>query len=597
MLVALAPRDAECARAWTVNASRVGTQLIPGGEVLQTVDGTNWTILDTLQGNNEGDPSLEAVHFFDRDHGWVGGLAGNIWASSDAGTTWSYQLAGNASDQIMDIHFASLTEGWALGGKKPGDILVPVIWYTETGGDSSGVEPGWESQFEDTLSRPQALDVVSSGKAWAIFLHGELLRKQSGQNSWTGPDTISPTKHTNDIDFIDDDEGWVVGTKGLILHSTDGGTSWAEDDSLTNWNLNGVFFLDATRGWAVGEFGTVFYHEDGTWSAGSGIPATVHLYAVVFTDPDTGWAVGHKSVIYRSVDGGANWSAQTSGLDGVFFNVAAVPNLYADLGPDRSVRRDSAVTLDGSNSGPTTEIESYSFDFDGDGSFDYTETEASPGDGFDGITTHTYSTAGIFDAELKVQGGGVSVTDVARITVLDYPDADLGPNAEAPFDTLDGSPFTTDEAVLLDGSGSTADDARGGSLVQYRFDFNGDSTFDYTETPTSGTRGDGQRVWQGHGVDRTPHPRAAKRGGYNSQIRRGCRHRHGGDLYPWYCRRRQLLRRSLRRRCHRQCPLRVCLGRGLQHPQRQRWGTVVRGVRHGAAAGYQRRHPAGGGGR
>ncbi len=91
-------------------------------------------------------------------------------------------------------------------------------------------------------------------------------------------------------------------------------------------SFEGVTFLDATHGWAVGEGGLFATTNGGaTWSARtSGNWAS--LYDIAFSDATRGWAVGDGGAIRVTRDGGATWSAQTSGsrenLEGVAFSDA-----------------------------------------------------------------------------------------------------------------------------------------------------------------------------------------------------------------------------------------------------------------------------------
>jgi photosystem II stability/assembly factor-like uncharacterized protein len=77
-------------------------------------------------------------------------------------------------------------------------------------------------------------------------------------------------------------------------------------------------------GWAVGLGGAIVHTTNGgaNWSAQSSGTGSI-LKAVAFVDPNNGWAVGFSGVILRTSDGGVTWSSQTSGtsdeLRGVSF--------------------------------------------------------------------------------------------------------------------------------------------------------------------------------------------------------------------------------------------------------------------------------------
>ena len=241
---------------------------------------------------------LCGVAFTDATHGWAVGEDGTILATTDGGATWSAQSSGT-SESLYDVAFTDATHGWAVG--EGGTILA-----TSDGGAT------WSAQ--------------SSGSS--TWLHG--------------------------VAFSDATHGWAVGEGGTILattqrrrhleraelgHAARGSTASPSPTPLTagRWaatapssppptaappgarrargppsGLAGVAFTDATHGWAVGDGGTILATTDGgaTWSAQSS-GTTVDLGAVAFTDATHGWAVGDGGTILVTANGGATWSAQS----------------------------------------------------------------------------------------------------------------------------------------------------------------------------------------------------------------------------------------------------------------------------------------------
>lgn len=130
------------------------------------------------------------------------------------------------------------------------------------------------------------------------------------------------------------------------------------------------------------------------------------------------------------------------------------------------------VTLNGSQSNDLDgSIVSYTFNF-GDGSLDYTETVSSAPDGtFDGITTHSYSTAGTYPVTLTVEDDiGLQSQCAYTVTIIS---ANTPPNCALTCDkmtTVVGDPVTCDASL-------SNDPDIGGSIVNYTFNF-GDGTGD-----------------------------------------------------------------------------------------------------------------------
>ena len=111
-------------------------------------------------------------------------------------------------------------------------------------------------------------------------------------------------------------------TASAFISTGDG--AWVWQNPLPQGNdLSAVTFVDATHGWAVGGNGVILATADGgaTWSAQSS-GSDAGLSDVAFPDATHGWAVGGNGVILATADGGATWSAQSSGSDAGLSDVA-----------------------------------------------------------------------------------------------------------------------------------------------------------------------------------------------------------------------------------------------------------------------------------
>lgn len=86
------------------------------GTVKKTTDGgLTWKFLDVKNDNFTG------ISVHNRTKIWICGIAGSIYYSPDAGTTWQKQRNGNAiankNYALKDILFQDETTGWAVGEK------------------------------------------------------------------------------------------------------------------------------------------------------------------------------------------------------------------------------------------------------------------------------------------------------------------------------------------------------------------------------------------------------------------------------------------------------------------------------------------------
>lgn len=160
---------------------------------------------------------------------------------------------------------------------------------------------------------------------------------------------------------------------------------------------------------------------------------------------------------------GAVLAACEEGAGGVVVGSNQPPDPQFTVTPASPSINDEA-TFDASGStDPDGSIVEYRWDFDGD-----TIYETS---GVDTVVTHSYATAGDREVVLQLLDNAGDTASVARtITVID----NLPPRAA--FAYTPASPGV-DEAVTFDASASDDTD---GTVVEYRWDFDGDGAFEST---------------------------------------------------------------------------------------------------------------------
>ena len=134
-----------------------------------------------------------------------------------------------------------------------------------------------------------------------------------------------------------------------------------------------MHFIDASTGWAVGDQGTVVHTTDGGahWTAQTSGVAD-DLTGVTFTDAQSGWATGVTSypgsdsvtgVIIHTADGGQLWTTQATpvsdaGLGGVAFADSLHGLAVGEVQGDSS---DNVTVILGTDDGGTTWTEQHSY--------------------------------------------------------------------------------------------------------------------------------------------------------------------------------------------------------------------------------------------
>jgi len=139
------------------------------------------------------------------------------------------------------------------------------------------------------------------------------------QNSGTGVTLYS-------VHFpVDAQTGYAVGWSGTILKTTDGGANWVSQTSgFPSSFLYAVHFpVDASTGYVVGEnmnLRVILKTTNGgaVWdSLYSPINEGIYLRSVHFpVGAQTGYIAGDNGTILKTMNGGANWTVQTSDTTG-----------------------------------------------------------------------------------------------------------------------------------------------------------------------------------------------------------------------------------------------------------------------------------------
>ena len=140
-------------------------------------------------GSSVSKDTLTQVNFTTPNNGWLTTI-GQVHYTASGGATWNVQHQIRSQSKppgILDLHFVSKTEGWAVGGKGT------VLW-TENGGGH------WESFLD-----------LSDKHLWGVH-------------------------------FVDPEHGWIVGEEGEVLHTQDGGKRWVRQRSDAEQPLFAVYF-------------------------------------------------------------------------------------------------------------------------------------------------------------------------------------------------------------------------------------------------------------------------------------------------------------------------------------------------------------------
>jgi photosystem II stability/assembly factor-like uncharacterized protein len=148
-----------------------------------------------------------------------------------------------------------------------------------------------------------------------------------GDSPWQVQQLPAAVHWLEGVFFLDTNNGWAVGSdaagQGLIIHTSDGGVtpqSWEIINLATSRDLTAIHFSDANHGTAVGRGNYIWRTVDGgiNWTEQTSIrdsgTFSGDLQDVFFATINKGWAVGSDlalfGVIFYTSDGGQNWNLQ-----------------------------------------------------------------------------------------------------------------------------------------------------------------------------------------------------------------------------------------------------------------------------------------------
>jgi photosystem II stability/assembly factor-like uncharacterized protein len=268
---------------------------------------------------------------------------------------WVVQSSG-VTVNLYDVKFLNRYTGWAVG--ENGTILK-----TTNAGNNWNLIPNPSYNMGKTLA---CISVVDSNYIYVVGGHSTYIKSTNGGNNWiiirNGPfgsgmgfasvyylnkDTgwacgnyrVLRTTNAgisfdsgsiswlsiNDMNFQDFNTGIICG-EGIVFKSSDAGITWFDTFVPTNgyfYQFRKLSVVNKQFVWVVGN-GNVFYKSTNfatTWDSIAFIPAYPPsvMYCSYFSSINTGWAGGSYGYLYKTIDGGFNWTRQSTGTDQRFW--------------------------------------------------------------------------------------------------------------------------------------------------------------------------------------------------------------------------------------------------------------------------------------
>lgn len=310
-------RAEETGYGWTVGSAYDGR-----GSILYTNNsGQTWA----YQGAGQiADVDLLGVYAVNGRNAYVVGDTdngyGTIYRTTDAGATWT--RLGSPTDVpdvlLVKVHGYGNQKVWAVG--------TGTILHTNNGGQS------WQNtcpaEYAGTL-----LQGVTTTDGVHVWVTGDnkdgyatILYSDNAGATWrrqTAGD-VPAVDHIIGISAADNKRLWAVGGSpsgpgNVVLATTDGGATWVTVSDIGLGDGNEVSAVDASTVWTAMD-NCVQWSVDGggTWQSHTTVFATKGISGI---SADRAWAASngarrYPGSIYATADGGATWTATSTGPDG-----------------------------------------------------------------------------------------------------------------------------------------------------------------------------------------------------------------------------------------------------------------------------------------
>lgn len=300
--------------------ANLGWRAGESGEIFKTTDGgTTW-----VKQNSGVTTALRGIAFFDAQNGWAAGAFGAVLRTTDGGTTWKVDRLAQASPDSYDpgvitpIDASNVYIGRPVGGNYGyGGVFFSgdagVSWRLVTPAPTVITANGRLWAMENNLLKRS----VDAGKSFSTVLE---VKPDAGfyyfdSMSFTARDDLSATLLTTQSRYDWTAQRYV--NKVSVSATVDGGATWTvtDADGLASYGA-GVRLLSASTDGktlnVVANASVPLRSIDGgrTWTLGSVIDSQRYGLMITALGGDAFAAVGYSG-LYVSEDGGQTWPKLT----------------------------------------------------------------------------------------------------------------------------------------------------------------------------------------------------------------------------------------------------------------------------------------------
>lgn len=278
--------------------------------------GRSW---DTLA--QQPDPVPTSINWVDsRDAFGISNFCGptsctnDLLATSDGGSTWErVPLVASADVRVLDVRFASRSDGWALLQDCSGSGCKLRLAHTTDGGQTWRLIDAPPAPIFPPVLALTSADVIVSGVATGIE------RYDLRAGTWT-PSKTDARPVLDSISFTTRDRGYAVAGDGALWITADGGATWAPGPPVPE-PLNSVVPAAGVL-WVASQNWQRLYRSDdsgASWRQLAVPPEVAQSSGFMLQAADSvrAWLTLTDG-LWRTDDGGATWREVDASSFGLF---------------------------------------------------------------------------------------------------------------------------------------------------------------------------------------------------------------------------------------------------------------------------------------
>ena len=254
--------------------------------------------------------NLLSIDFIDNNIGYVCGVGGKIFKTTNGGITFNQQNSGSI-ENLYSMDFIDKNNGFAVGDNN-------TLLKTNDGGINwSKITLPFSSNFRHIHFENVFIGYLSGG--------GSIFKTSDGGTTWLNYN-FGGNENIYDISFFDNKSGLICGYNilnnvAVIKKTNDGGISWKNQKIIDSQSaiLNSIAMVNKSTAYLIankfGSNSSKFYKtiNGGTnWFEIYSNPNNSFL-KLSFVDSNIGYAVGgnfpnNTGLILKTIDGGNTWN-------------------------------------------------------------------------------------------------------------------------------------------------------------------------------------------------------------------------------------------------------------------------------------------------